>query len=47
MSKEDLQRMWILRKVVGDMSPLDAMEFLLDRLRGTKTNHEFLSSMNS
>lgn len=47
MSKEDLQRVWILRKVVGDMSPLDAMEFLLDRLRGTKSNHEFLASMNS
>jgi len=47
MSQEDLQRVWILRKVVSEMSPLDSIEFLLDRLRGTKSNHEFLSTMNS
>ncbi len=47
MSAEDLNRAWILRKLLADMQPVDAMEFLLDRMRGTKTNKEFLRSMSS
>ncbi len=43
----DLNRIWILRKVTGDMTPLEAMEFLLDRMQGTKTNKEFLKAMSS
>lgn len=46
--KEDvLQRIWILRKIISDMTPVEAMEFLLDKMRGTKNNKEFLESMNS
>jgi len=44
--KEDLNRIWILRKVLSQLSVVDAMEFLLDKLHGTKTNKEFLESMN-
>jgi transcription termination factor Rho len=47
MSAEDLNRAWILRKLLADMQPVDAMEFLLDRMRGTKNNKEFLRSMSS
>jgi len=43
----DLNRIWILRKVIGDMTPLEAMEFLLDRMPGTKNNKEFLKAMSS
>ncbi len=47
VDKETLSRLWILRKHLGDMNPQEAMEFLLDRLRRTQTNEEFLISMNS
>ncbi len=43
---EDLNRIWILRKLLSPLSPVDSMEFLLEKLRGTKNNHEFLGSMN-
>jgi len=43
----DLNRIWILRKVIGDMTPLEAMEFLLDRMQGTRHNREFLKAMSS
>jgi len=43
----DLNRIWILRKVIGDMTPLEAMEFLLDRMQGTRLNKEFLKAMSS
>ncbi|MDB5035242.1 MAG: rho [Chlorobi bacterium] len=43
----DLNRIWILRKVIGDMTPLEAMEFLLDRMQGTRQNKEFLKAMSS
>jgi transcription termination factor Rho len=46
-SAEDLNRAWILRKLLADMQPIEAMEFLLDRMRGTKNNKEFLRSMSS
>ncbi len=46
MSKEALQRMWIMRKYLADMNPIEAMEFMKDRMKNTKTNEEFLASMN-
>ncbi len=42
-----LQRIWILRKFLADMDPLSAMNFLLEKMKGTKTNDEFLIVMNS
>ncbi|MEX0822455.1 MAG: transcription termination factor Rho [Rhodothermales bacterium] len=42
-----LGRVWILRKLLADMNPLEAMNFLLDKMRGTKDNDEFLVTMNS
>ncbi|MEX1056603.1 MAG: transcription termination factor Rho, partial [Natronospirillum sp.] len=41
----DLQRLWILRKLLADMEDVQAIEFLLDKLKGSKTNHEFFDSM--
>ena len=46
ISREDLNRIWILRKVLSQLSVVDAMEFLLDKIHGTKNNKEFLDSMN-
>ncbi len=46
MTKEELQRVWILRKFMNDMNSVEAMEFLLDRMKGTRNNEEFLISMN-
>jgi len=47
VDKESLQRIWILRNHLADMNPLEAMEFLKDKMRFTDTNEEFLISMNS
>jgi len=47
VDKETLQRMWILRKHLADMTPLEAMEFIKDRMKNTQSNEEFLISMNS
>jgi transcription termination factor Rho len=44
--REDLNRIWILRKVLSQLSVVEAMEFLLDKIHGTKNNKEFLESMN-
>ncbi|PRX41970.1 transcription termination factor Rho [Salegentibacter salegens] len=41
-----LQRMWVLRKYLADMNPIEAMEFINDRIKQTKNNEEFLISMN-
>lgn len=46
LDKEMLQKMWILRNHLADMNPMEAMEFLLDRIKGSKSNEEFLISMN-
>ena len=46
MSKDELSRIWVLRKFMADMTPSEAMEFLKDRMKGTKDNLEFLVSMN-
>jgi transcription termination factor Rho len=43
---EDLNRIWILRKLLSPLSSVDSMEFLLEKLRGTKTNADFLKAMN-
>ena len=47
LDKQTLDRMWILRKYLADMTPMEAMEFVKDRLEKTKDNAEFLISMNS
>ena len=44
--REDLNRIWILRKVLSQLSVVESMEFLLDKMHGSKTNKEFLESMN-
>lgn len=46
VEKDVLQRLWILRKHLTDMNPVEAMEFMKDRMKNTKTNEEFLISMN-
>jgi transcription termination factor Rho len=43
--QEDLAKLWILRKLLGPMEPIEAMEFLMDRLKATKTNAEFFDTM--
>jgi transcription termination factor Rho len=46
MVPEELSRVWILRKVLNELNPAEAMELLVDRLKKTKSNAEFLMSMN-
>ncbi len=46
VEKSMLQRIWILRKVLHSLSPVESMEFLLDKISGTKNNKEFLDRMN-
>ena len=46
MDKEELQRIWILRKFMSDMNSNEAIEFLLAKMQGTRNNEEFLISMN-
>ena len=45
MDPEELQKMWVLRKVVHDMDEIAAVEFLLNKMKDTKTNNEFFESM--
>lgn len=47
LDNESLNRMYLLRKITSDLNPVEAMEFLLEKMRGTKSNKEFLASMNS
>jgi transcription termination factor Rho len=47
LSKEILQKMFIMRNLLADMTPEESMQFLLNKMRGTKSNEEFLVSMNS
>ena len=47
LDRQTLDRMWILRKYLADMTPMEAMEFVKERLERTKDNDEFLLSMNS
>ena len=46
MDKDHLSRLWILRKYLADMNSVEAMEFLLSKIKGTRNNEEFLVSMN-
>ena len=46
MDKDELSRLWILRKYLADMNSVEAMEFLLSKIKGTRNNEEFLVSMN-
>src|SRR5205814_8622167 len=45
--KEDLHRIWVLRKSLNPLSPVEAMELLIDKLSKTRANGEFLSNMSS
>ncbi len=47
IEKGDMNRLWILRKVLAPMNVVDSMEFLLDKLQSAKTNADFLKSMNN
>jgi len=47
LSEEELSKIWLLRKILSDFTPVEAMEFLLEKMKGTKGNKEFLKSMNS
>jgi transcription termination factor Rho len=47
LGKEALQRIWVLRKFLADMNPIEAMEFVKNNMNGTRSNEEFLASMNS
>ncbi len=46
LSPDELNRVWILRKLLAPLTPVDSMEFLLEKMEGTKHNAEFLSLMN-
>ena len=46
MPKDELTRVWILRKVLNPLSPVEAMELIIDKLSKTKSNAEFLASMS-
>jgi len=46
LGEEELRKVYVLRRVLSDMNPVEAMELLLNRMAKTKTNHEFLNSMN-
>jgi len=47
LQPEVLNRVWILRKLLASLNPVDSMEFLLEKMKGTEDNKEFLESMNS
>lgn len=46
VGKDELQKMWILRRILNPMGTVDAVEFLIDKMKGTKNNSEFFQSMN-
>lgn len=46
MTKDELNKVWLLRKYISDMNPMESMEFLLDKMKGTRNNEEFLLTMN-
>jgi transcription termination factor Rho len=45
MDPDELQKIWVLRKVVHDMDEIAAIEFLINKMKDTKTNAEFFESM--
>jgi transcription termination factor Rho len=46
LGRETINRIWILRKLLSQLNTVEAMEFLMDKMSGTKDNIEFLESMN-
>ena len=46
-SEDELQRMWVLRKILDEMEDAQSIQFLIDRLKSHKTNDEFFTSMKS
>jgi transcription termination factor Rho len=46
LDPEELKRVWVLRKVLNEMNPLEAMELLINKMKKTKSNAEFLMSLN-
>jgi transcription termination factor Rho len=47
LGEEELSRLWLLRKILSDFTPVESMEFLLEKIKGTKSNKEFLKIMNT
>jgi len=47
VGRQDLSKMWVMRKILGSMNTIESMEFLLEKLKNTKNNSEFFKSMNS
>ncbi|OGU61029.1 MAG: transcription termination factor Rho [Ignavibacteria bacterium RBG_13_36_8] len=47
LTEEELNKVWILRKILSDFDSIEAMDFMLDKMKGTKNNKEFMMSMNS
>ena len=47
LTPEELNRIWILRKVLSDLTPVEAMELMQERLQATRSNREFLQALNS
>ncbi|PEN13030.1 transcription termination factor Rho [Longibacter salinarum] len=47
ISKPQMKRIWVLRKILADMDAIEAMQFLLDKMEGTEDNDDFLATMNS
>ena len=47
LEKPTLKRVWIIRKLLADMNPIEAMEFLLGKMEGTEDNADFLAAMNA
>ena len=47
MPKDQLKKVYVLRRILNPMGTMDAIEFLLDKLRSTKSNDEFFDSMNT
>jgi transcription termination factor Rho len=47
LDKDTLNRVWILRKLLSSLNPVDSLEFLLEKMQGTGNNKEFLDAMNT
>ncbi len=47
LREDEINKVWILRKIISEFDTVEAMEFLLDKIRGTKNNKEFMNNMNS
>jgi transcription termination factor Rho len=47
LEKDELQKVWLLRKALSQLNPVEAMELLLDKLKQTRSNKEFLAAMHS